>query len=226
MSSLAASPLVMTDEVVRLAKERDVLRARIEEIETKLTGIRAWLGEARYDELIGGGDRQHDEGPSITWTEALTEAITSAPDGITYAQIRDFIRQGPLADSLVRSPNNFFNGISRLIRTEAAVKIGEYLFTPAAAACLTEGDRERLAAVTDGRSGTPGLVLRILAESDVPLSPGQIVDAVLKADPTSKQSRVYAALSRLSLNEDVIRGENGRYRLPDQSVEQTPDLLD
>jgi len=216
----------MTDEVVRLAKERGVLQTRIDEIDGKLAGIRAWLGEARYLELIGNDERSDEDTPSPTWTEALTEAITNSPEGITYAQLRDVIRQGPLAESLVRSPNNFFNAIARLVRTGVAVKVGEHLFTLSAAACLTDDQRQRLANATDGRAGTPGTILKILSQSSAPMSPSQIVDAVLNADPDAKQSRVYAALSRLSLSGDIIRGENGRYRMPNQTLAEpeTPKL--
>lgn len=208
MSSEPASALVTVDDVTRLVAERDQLAAKLAEIEGRVAAIRQFLGDARFSEIVGDGEAKEPR----SFRDVMQAALEEAPHGLTYEELRQALRDEGLSEALERSPNNFFNTISRMQRLGIAEKIGERLVANAFVDAMPDEVRAALESES-ARSGAPSAVMNVLINSTAPMTAAQVIEAVHRNDPAIGQQRIYAALSRLSgEGGSLVRTEDGRYR--------------
>lgn len=212
MSSDLAPALLTVDDLLRIVSEREDVAARLDKLDRQIAAFKELLGP-RFDEITGGpGDK---ESPS-SFREVMQAAITDAPHGLTYDDLRDALREAGLGESLDRSPGNFHNTISRLQRLDIAEKVGDRLFLKSFAQAMPVEVRKAMESDAQERRGLPALVKQVLSGSSKPLVAGDVIDRVREIDNSVKPARVYSTLSRMLQNEDIARGEGGRYRLADQ----------
>jgi hypothetical protein len=219
----SSEPLVTTADFARALEEHENLVRLLAESEKKLEAFRLLLGPAKFERLRRAG-AAGDERGLPTWPEMVESLLKDSPDGLTYKQLRQRIAQTPLAESLQKSPNNFFNTIKRLESHHRVIRRGKIVFWPAhLTRKLAAGDViEEPEDAKDGRggvrSGVPALVVRILSKSSRPLTASEVVLAA-EADPEGARllaestQGVYAALSRLAKKKQLRRSEDKRYSL-------------
>jgi len=200
--------LFTSDDVLRIVQEREELAERLAKVDAKVAAIRTLLGDQRFNELTG-----KDTKDNRTFRDVMEEALTDAPHGLTYDQLRDAIRDAGMGDALERAPNNFFNTIARLQRMDAWAKVGGRVVLKAYADQMPAEVRAALEAEKpDTPEGTPGLILRVLKDAKHALTAADVLEAAMDADPSTNSGRIYAALSRMALKKkDIARLPDGRY---------------
>ena len=133
---------------------------------------------------------------------------------MTYAELRNELSHTAVKESLERSPNNFYNSLQRLIKSDKIKKWGERVYALEAfnkASLLGELEPTDGAAST----GVPTLVIRVLTTQG-PMSAAKVVEAV-EREPEAPElfkrgtQGVYAALSRLHKRGDLMRSPDGLY---------------
>jgi hypothetical protein len=212
MSSDLAPALLTVDDLLRIVSEREAAAARLDKLDRQIAAFKELLG-SRFDEITGGASGK--DSPA-SFREVMESAITNAPHGVTYDDLRDALRDAGLGEHLDRSPGNFHNTISRLQRIDIAEKVGDRLFLKSVAQAMPADVRKAMEAESQERRGLPAVVKQVLGGSSKPLSAGEVIDRVREIDSSIKPARVYSTLSRMLQNEDIARGESGRYRMADQ----------
>lgn len=221
MSSLEA--LFTVDDVVRLVADRDEAQARVDELNSKIEAIRQIIGEDRLRSIVSNAVAPNER----SFRAVMEAALGAAPHGLTYAELRQSLRDSGLGEPLERSPNNFHNNVSRLVRLNKAMKFGDRLITPAAYSALPKDMRDILERGGDGEArGAPGMILRVLSSSNGPMTAGEIVEALTsKEEGEPPPSNIYAALSRMAQRGQISRSVDGRYRMPDREHPESAKLF-
>lgn len=210
MSSEPANALVTIADVTELVAERDRVAAQLAGLNRRVEAIRQFLGDKRFDEITG---KKPQKGPR-SFREVMQSALENAPHGLTYEELREELRDGGLGEALERSPNNFFNTISRLQRLKLAEKVGDRLVATRFIDAMPEEVRAALESETGGQTSAPTAVMNVLASASAPMTPAQVVEALSREAPGINAQRIYAALSRLTTGGNLVRTEDGRYRRP------------
>ncbi|MFN3779409.1 MAG: hypothetical protein ACK4SI_10485 [Brevundimonas aurantiaca] len=218
MSSVNDTPLVTIEDILSALQERDELSARLADLERKIEGIRAFIGNERFADIASRSAAQaavdaaaQPKEPSFR--EVMLEALQAAPKGLTYDDLRQALTREGLGERLRLSPNTFFNTIARMVLKDEAVKVGGVVFTPTNYNTLSDDDKAAL----EGnalRHTTPEAIVQTLRDNKGPMNAAAIINAMESTHPEIKATAIYAALSRMFKDRSLNRNDEGVYSLP------------
>ncbi|WP_426025874.1 hypothetical protein [Brevundimonas sp. TSRC1-1] len=211
MSSDLDTTLVTVDDILAALREREELTARLSDVERKIQGIRAFIGEARFSAIspISTGAADAPATPP-SFRSVLQEALENAPRGLTYPELREILIDAGFGERLENSPNNFFNAIGRLLSQNKAVKRGGRVFWMNFYEALSDDELSALDG-HDQAHTTPEAIIATLKEASGPLKAAEVIDIMVQTHSYIKATAIYAALSRLTKDRTLKRDEHSRY---------------
>lgn len=111
-------------QYANLSAERDGISARIAKLEEKLQAV-ALLTGTTIAAILGDSD-DDDDGVKESLTAAIKRVVGGAGKPVSRQDIRSALSEdSELADRLKRSPNSFYNAMSRLLKRDEIRQDGE-----------------------------------------------------------------------------------------------------
>ena len=165
-----------------------------------------------------------------TWTSELLRIISDAPNGMTYAEIKDALADTVLAHRLIENPTGFYNGVARLEKINEAVKYKGRLFSRFMYQEFTEkvkrGEVEDLSGEVEKPTIAAALV-DIINRHPEGVTPSEIVAEAGRPPVDASPASVYNNLSKVAARRMAIRDGGKYYPLNEmgrsQVTESSPD---
>mgnify|MGYP003676012010 CR=1 FL=1 len=80
-------------------------------------------------EQKGEAHESPDKAPRGVWTATIRDALSRAPEGMTFGELKDEIQNGPLGDRLAQTSKSFYGAIGKLESRGVIAKHRGWLFT-------------------------------------------------------------------------------------------------
>ncbi|MFZ5717986.1 MAG: hypothetical protein ACOY5Y_00815 [Pseudomonadota bacterium] len=141
----------LVSEVTRAREEKRRADARLEEAERRLSALEVLIGTRRIEEIVGatkavpvptpthaalrGGNasaaQAANQGVEVAWTDWIVEQVTAFGGQATSQMLVDAARADPrVSDRFKRTPNGYYNAVSRVLGREQIKKVGRILALP------------------------------------------------------------------------------------------------
>ena len=219
--------LTREDILARRVKRAEIM-GEIETLQKQLAEEDRWLEAVKLivpASLLAGieeaieGAQEGSERSSI-WREAAIEALLSANRGMLPKELAQFIKEhgsNDAKDRIVRNPNGLYNALSRMVRDDQVIKLGDKFYLPGLYHALERsGELEDDA---DDRSmlGVGAFILSLFSESDRFL-PRDIISKMREHEEYAERIEGnpqygYSAIARL-VRQRRLEKDGSHYLLP------------
>lgn len=206
------------DDLRRNAEEIARLTAERAEILDKIHAARKLFGAAAFPDVPVLAVQPLSKQAPQTIIGFVEDQIEKAETGIALTEISAALKESPLRERFLNSPNALYTAVGRLVDKGKAFRVGRIVYSRAAHERLGAGeivDRN----AKESQNTLQGMILAVLGESQKALTSGEILDEVRRKD-AAQAARLsvrpqlgYNAISKLAAKERIIKDDK-LYRLP------------
>ena len=210
------------DDLRRNAEEIARLHAERAAILDKVHAARKLFGAAAFPDMpLEAVDLVSKQAPQ-TIISFVEEQIERAEAGIALTELAGALKESPLRERFLNSPNAIYTAVGRLIDKGKAFRVGRIVYSRAAHERLGAGESVDRNA-KESQQTLQSIILAVLTESQKGLTSGEILDEVRRRDEAQaarlsvRPQLGYNAIARL-LGKGRLRRDGKFYRLPGVQV--------